>query len=193
MSVENERKLLLRTEAATELYRSLRQATASYHLQFFDITQGYLSGSARVRHVVPHSSADEQFIFTYKTKVQGATVEIETDLPIHDYQKLFLIVKPVIVKTRVKIPDGNINWDVDFFKTPKQGTVYLTMAEAEMPEFETENPPIHPLLEPYALRWVDVGDKRFNNRQLANAKKVNNLLKDFGQDDKTTLPKHIHK
>jgi CYTH domain-containing protein len=184
MPIENERKLLLDSNKAKELLAVLKQSTAHYNIEFFDITQGYLSNNARIRKKVSHVSGLDEFYFTYKKKIGHQTIELEQTISVHDYQKLFLIVKPVIVKTRVKIKDGDITWDVDFFKTPKQGNVYLTMAEAEMPEFETETPPVHPLLEPYALRWIDAGDKRFNNRQLANPKRVKNSLDAVSNADK---------
>lgn len=177
MGIENERKLLLDVNRSQEIIKRLRSDTT---VTWYDITQGYLSGSCRVRHVVPHVNPipDEKFIFTFKTKVRGSTVEIENEISTHDYQKLFLICKPVIVKTRAKIPCAGHHWDVDFLRKPKSGDVYLVMAEAEMPEFATDLPPVHDLLEPYALRWIDQGDKRFNNRNLSNPKKAAKAVQD---------------
>ena len=182
MAIENERKVLLDLTQVNSLLTDLRTHQAQFDVQFMDITQGYLNGSSRIRHVVPHNpqgGKDEYHIFTYKTKVTGNTVEIETEISIHDYHKLFLVVKPVILKTRAKIVDGCMTWDIDFFKTPKSGAIYLAMAEVEMPEFKTDAPPVHQLLEPYALKWIDFGDKRFNNKNLANPNKVQKLLKDL--------------
>lgn len=178
MPIEHERKLILHTPQHAQLLKELRSDVS---VEWFDITQAYLSNSCRIRHVVPHRTNyhTEQFVFTFKTKVRGATVEIESPIDVHDYQKLFLISKPVIVKTRAKIQCSDHHWDVDFLRKPKSGEVYLVMAEAEMPEFATELPEIHPLLEPYALRWVDQGDKRFNNRNLSNPKKAAKAVADI--------------
>ena len=144
-----------------------------------DITQGYLSGGARIRHIVLHgTSTADQYLFTFKVKVTGSVCEIECEIDPHDYHKLMLIVKPVVLKTRAKIKQGDLTWDIDFFKTPKQGQVYFLMAEVEMPEFQTDTPELHPLLHPYALKWIDLGDKRFNNKNLAHLNKVRKLLKD---------------
>jgi len=184
MAIENERKLLLDTSRAQELLADFKKKKVELSANFYDITQSYLSGSARIRHVVPHSQAPEQHIFTYKTKVAGSTVEIETEISTHDYHKLFLVAKPVVLKTRVKFFQEAYTWDIDFFKQPKNGSVYLAMAEAEMPEFETETPDIHPVLEPYALRWIDVGDKRFNNKNLANIKKTQVSVRDLLKNEK---------
>jgi CYTH domain-containing protein len=154
---------------------------SDHNVEWFDITQAYLSNSCRIRHVVPHliHNAQETFLFTFKTKVRGATVEIENEISVHDYMKLFLIAKPVIVKTRAKILCDSHHWDVDFLRKPKSGDVYLVMAEAEMPEFATELPEIHQLLEPYALKWIDHGDKRFNNRNLSDPKKATRAVEEI--------------
>jgi CYTH domain-containing protein len=184
MGIENERKLLLNVNHSQELWRSLKQHASELGIQFMDITQGYLSGSARVRHVVPHDpepgSAREHHIFTYKVKVMGSTVELEHELDPHDYHKLMLITKPVILKTRAKICQGDLTWDIDFFKMPKSGAVYFLMAEVEMPEFQTELPTMLDVLSPYMIRWVDAGDKRFNNKSLSNPKKAIKHLQDMG-------------
>lgn len=176
MSVENERKLLLDVNRANELLTQLRKCP---DIQLFDVTQGYLNGAGRIRHIVPHKQtqfSSETYLFTYKTRVQGSVVEIETEIGTHDYQKLFLIAKPWLVKTRAKFQQGNYTWDMDFFRTPKQGSIYLCMAEVEMPEFEVDCPDILPILQPYAVQWIENGDKRFNNKNLWNPKKVMKTL-----------------
>lgn len=186
MGIENERKLLLNTQQHAELMKDIK---SDHSVEWFDITQAYLSNSCRIRHVVPHAdpTQGEQFIFTFKTKVRGATVEIENQISVHDYMKLFLIAQPVIVKTRAKILCDSHHWDVDFLRKPKSGDVYLVMAEAEMPEFATELPEIHTLLEPYALKWIDHGDKRFNNRNLGDPKKATKAVEEI-LDAQTSTP-----
>ena len=176
MPVEHERKLLLRPEKPQELLRYLKTQS---NVQTVEITQGYISKSARIRHVVPHSGDAETHWFTFKTKVTGNTVEIETEITIHDYHKLFLIAKPVIHKTRCKFQEGSNRWDVDFFKNPKSGDIYLSMAEVEMPEFEMDLPAVHPLLESSFWRWIEGNDKRFNNKNLSNLTKVAKTLREM--------------
>jgi len=177
MPIEHERKLLLWMNKPVDVLRSLK---ALPQVTTFDITQGYISKSARIRYLVEHQSQNEQHVFTYKVKVAGATVEIEQEISIHDYHKLFLIAKPIIYKTRCKFKDGNNQWDIDFFKTTKSGEIYLVMAEVEMPEFEMELPEPHELIAPYVLKWIEKDDKRFQNRNLGNNKKIAKLLKDIG-------------
>lgn len=184
--IENERKLLLAPDSATKLLNELKKLP---DFSAYDVTQGYLSGSARIRHTVPHNkTSNEKYLFTYKTKVSGNTVEIETSITVHDFQKLFLIAKPVILKTRLKFVDQEKNhtWDIDFLKTPKSGDIYLAMAEVEMPEFEVDLPEILPVLQPYVVKWIDMGDKRFNNRNLHNSKKVASLVRSIVDASKTS-------
>jgi CYTH domain-containing protein len=178
MGIENERKLLLDVSCSQDTMRRLRSDPS---VSWYDITQGYLSGSCRIRHVVPHVDPikSEQFIFTFKTKVRGSTVEIENPISTQDYQKLFLICKPVIVKTRAKIVCGDYTWDIDFLRKHKSGEIYLAIAEVEMPEFATELPLIHELLSPHAIKWIDQGDKRFNNRNLSNPKKATKAIEEI--------------
>lgn len=180
MAIENERKILLDTHKSDQLWQDLKHRKSELQVQFMDITQGYLSGSARVRHVVPHDPLCLDYhIFTYKVKVMGSVCEIETLIDPHIYHKLMLITKPVILKTRAKIVQGDLTWDIDFFKMPKSGSVYFLMAEVEMPEFQTELPSMLDVLSPYMIRWVEVGDKRFNNKSLVHLNKVKKLLKDI--------------
>lgn len=70
MAIENERKLLLDALRCDQLLKELQQQP---DVMFYDITQGYLNGSCRIRHVVPHvnPTTQEQFVFTFKTKVRG--------------------------------------------------------------------------------------------------------------------------
>ena len=177
MPVENELKVILHADNLAAVLKSFKK---NPECKTYDITQGYLSGSARIRHVVPHDSTQkEQYLFTYKTKVGGNVVEIETDISLHDYNKLFLIVKPVIHKTRIKYKNNQHTWDIDFFKTPKSGNIYLAMAEVEMPEFEFETPEPLEMLKPYIVKWVDAGDKRFSNKNLWNASKVSQMVREI--------------
>ena len=185
MPIEFERKLLLRTANSTSLIADLQQQA---EVEWFDIVQAYINNSCRIRHVVPHNliAEKEKFVFTFKTKVRGSTVEIEQDISVHDYQKLFLISKPVVVKTRAKIVCGSHTWDIDFLRKPKSGEIYLALAEVEMPEFERQLPSVHPYLEPYAVKWITHGDKRFNNRNLANPKKTAKAVSDLENETETT-------
>jgi len=174
--VENERKAVLKPSDPELLLHTLKREP---NVQTVDITQGYISKSARIRHMVDHKTGEEQHVFTYKTRVAGSVVELEQSILIHDYHKLFLIAKPVIYKTRCKFKEGAFQWDIDFFKNTKSGVIYLALAEVEMPEFCSEVPEIHSLVADSFSRWVDSSDKRFQNRNLGNKNKVVKLLREI--------------
>lgn len=176
MPVENERKAVLKPADPAELLHSLKRQP---NVQTVDITQGYISKSARIRHMVDHKTNEEQHLFTYKTRVAGNVVELEQSIPIHDYHKLFLIAKPVIYKTRCKFKEKDFQWDIDFFKNTKSGQIYLTLAEVEMPEFCSEVPEIHSLVAHCFGKWIEASDKRFQNRNLGNKNKVSKLLREI--------------
>ena len=177
MPVENELKAILHADNLSAMLKFFKQTP---ECKTYDITQGYLSGSARIRHIIPHDiSQEEQYLFTYKKAVLGSVVEVETEISLHDYNKLFLIVKPVIHKTRIKYKKDQYTWDIDFFKTPKSGNIYLAMAEVEMPEFEFEIPEPLDMLKPYIVKWVEAGDKRFGNKNLWNAAKVSQMVREI--------------
>jgi hypothetical protein len=180
MAIEHERKLLLDTSRALDLLTYLKDNREKLDLEFWDITQGYLNNSCRIRCMMPHDSEKtEKYCFTFKQKVAGHVVEIEHDISIHDFQRLWLVAKPVIFKTRVKKHLADHHWDIDFLRSPKSGDIYIAIAEAEMPEFTHGLPAILPCLEPYAISWIPQGDKRFNNRNLANGKKTAKLLQEM--------------
>jgi CYTH domain-containing protein len=177
LPIENERKVILQSDNPPLLLKSLK---SNSKCETVDITQGYLNKNARIRHVIPHDfKKTEQHLFTYKAKVDGSVVEIETDITKDDYDKLFSIVNPVIRKTRVKCKNNNHCWDIDFFRTAQTGDIYLVMAEVEMPEFEFEIPEPLDIIAPYVVKWIEKDDRRFGSKNLHNATKVKELVKGF--------------
>jgi CYTH domain-containing protein len=116
--------------------------------------------------------------FTYKCLVDGATVEIETDICESDFEKLSKVSFNHINKCRVKIHDGDNMWDIDFFKN-KKGEIYLALAEVEMPESCNYVPAILPILEPYAVFWVEKNDSRFASKNLSDEVSVKQMLKEL--------------
>lgn len=182
MPIENERKIVLKPGDYKAIITYLKKIPGA---EAQELTQGYLDGDGRIRNVVFHDepNKDPRYIFTYKTKVAGKTVEIETDISKHDYDKLWSIAKNKLVKTRITIPveapRHEEHWDIDFFSDPITGEFYLGMAEVELPEFIDNywNMPLW--LSDHVLYHVDHGDKRFNSKNLNNVKKVEKLLKEI--------------
>ncbi len=119
MALEIERKFLVKTQA----WRDYAGAGVSY-------AQGYLTRepgrSVRVR------VAGEQGFLTIKSKTEGISrQEYEYPIPLAEAWELLtsLCYQPVIEKTRYRIPQGPLVWEVDEFWGLNQG---LILAEVEL-------------------------------------------------------------
>ena len=117
MAQEIERKFLVRTDE----WRSLAKATR--------YRQGYLS-SLKER-VVRVRTIDDKGFLTIKGINEGLTrLEFEYDIPLADADNLLdLCEKPIIEKTRSKIPLGGLVWEIDEFFGDNAG---LIVAEVEL-------------------------------------------------------------
>lgn len=181
--VENERKIVLHI-ADPQSYR--RELEHDHHGLTYDIRQSYLSGRARVRHIVAHDNVhSELYLFTYKTKVNGETIEIETGISAADFTKLWSVSKSTIYKTRVRVNTDAGCWEVDFFKAPSTDAIYLVMAEIELPEGVADPEIIPTFIKRNLLYRVPVSDNRFSNRCLSDVDRVRHLvaslrLRNFG-------------
>jgi adenylate cyclase len=145
MGLEIERKFLVTGTA-------YRTATAGVLTR-----QGYLSRvpgrTVRVR------IAGNQGFLTVKGKSQGLSrAEFEYAIPVEDAAALLeLCEKPLIEKTRYRIPFGAHTWEVDEFHGANAG---LVVAEVELESAAEE-----PALPPWVGREVS-GDARYVNANL---------------------------
>lgn len=120
MGKEIERKYRVQSEA----WRDQSQSKAK-------IQQGYLS-TDEARNVRIRIEEDKAFV-TIKGKPKGHTrSEYEYPIPIHDAKQIIdnLCLKPLITKTRYKIPMGKLTWEVDEFSGENSP---LILAELETP------------------------------------------------------------
>jgi adenylate cyclase len=143
MAVEIERKFLV-TGAG---YKTLAPGVST--------RQGYLS-SAPGRTVRVRIAGDRGFL-TIKGKTQGLSrAEFEYAIPVEDAAAMLdgLCEKPLIEKTRYRIPFGDHTWDVDEFHGVNAG---LVVAEVEL-ETADENP----ALPPWVGREVSSDPRYFN-------------------------------
>ena len=118
MAMEIERKFLVKGDA----WRALARGTT--------YRQGYLN-SAKER-TVRIRTADAQAFITIKGMTVGATrSEYEYEIPFGDAKEMLetLAEKPLIEKTRSKIPVGNLTWEIDEFLGENAG---LIVAEVEL-------------------------------------------------------------
>lgn len=122
MAVEIERKFLV----IGDDWRSLGAGTA--------YRQGYIaSGQGRTVRV---RIAGEQGFLTIKGATEGiARSEFEYPIPVEDAAQMLdsLCDRPLIEKTRYKIPWGDLMWEVDEFWGENEG---LILAEIELPNAE---------------------------------------------------------
>ena len=123
--------------------------------------QGYLS-TVKERTVRVRTIDDKGFL-TIKGITIGATRrEYEYEIPTEDANEMLdeLCEKPIIEKTRFKIPHTGLTWEIDEFAGVNQG---LIVAEVEL-ESEDQNTDFPP--------WVGEevsGDPRyFNSNLIAN-------------------------
>jgi CYTH domain-containing protein len=177
MPIENERKFVLLDDGTLEQQLArLPGATRSF------IRQAYLDVSGmRIRSL--EADGNKRYVFTYKREVDGQVVEIETEISMADFERLWSQRRETLQKARYSWPDGRFHWDVDFFKTD-EGRTYFTQAEVEMPEDDRAPPPLPPPLAGHLLALAPAGDLRFTSKRLANRAHAESLLADIRKKGK---------
>ncbi|KGD66690.1 hypothetical protein Y5S_00357 [Alcanivorax nanhaiticus] len=124
MALEIERKFLVRDTGIIDTLPGER------------LTQGYLShdknATVRVR------IAGDNAWLTIKGKTEGATrSEFEYAIPVGEARTMLdeLCGQGVIDKTRYRLPQGELCWEIDVFHGDNDG---LTVAEIELPSEDTD-------------------------------------------------------
>lgn len=120
MAKEIERKFLVVGEA----WRKLAKGTV--------YRQGYLS-TVKERTVRVRTIDDAGYLTVKGISVGATRSEFEYDVPVADANEMLdsLCEKPIIEKTRYKIPVGKHTWEIDEFAGVNQG---LIVAEIELAE-----------------------------------------------------------
>ena len=172
MPIENERKFVLDDGGDLEAILAKTNGVARSFLR-----QAYLeSAGVRIRSVEADGKTD--YVFTFKRLVDGQVVEIETGLSAIDFQRLWTQRKETLQKVRYSWSAGPFHWDVDFFKRD-DGSTYFAMAEVEMPEEDTEPPPLPAPLATHLLGMAPAGDQRFTSKRIADQAHATALLADI--------------
>ncbi len=145
MGIEIERKFLVRDRSVLD------------GLTGTEFVQGYLSTDPD-RTVRVRRAGDRAFLTIKGRSVGAARPEFEYEIPVGEVDALVaLCVGPPIVKTRYRIPDGSLTWEVDVFGGENAG---LVVAEIELPtEATAVTPP----------EWVGLevtDDRRYFNASL---------------------------
>lgn len=147
MGIEIERKFLLKDDSYLDLAKGIR------------CRQGYIfsdqNKTVRVRTMDAHG-----FLTIKGATATLAKMEYEYEIPLTDAEELLdtLCQKPLIEKTRYKIPFEGFTWEVDHFFGENEG---LVIAEIEL---EAEN---QPFTKPDWIGKEVTGDPRYFNARLA--------------------------
>lgn len=172
MPIENERKFVLKDDAGLEEELG-RLPGVSRNL----LRQAYLDAPGlRIRSLESDGRTDH--VFTYKRLIDGQVVEIETGLSAVDFARLWTQRIETLQKMRYSWTDGSYHWDVDFFRRD-DGSTYFAMAEVEMPEGQTELPPLPSCLAGHVLGVAPAGDPRFTSKRIADRQHAEKLLADI--------------
>lgn len=179
MPIENERKYVLEDSDHLGFKTSLLALPISKELK---IRQGYLDSANRIREIVHTDGKPTEYLFTYKTKINGHQIEIENNISERDFTSLWTVVTNIITKSRVCVPHDAYTWEVDFLYSNKKksiGDCYLVMAEVELPEAD-ELPKVVPsFISENLVYLVPKNDRRFINRNLSRPNAVKAMVKDI--------------
>ena len=121
--------------------------------------QGYIATAAPGNSVRVRIAGTRAYL-TIKGPTEGLSrAEFEYDVPIKDAQEMLetLCDRPLIEKTRYRLPLGSITWEIDEFKGENAG---LIVAEIEL---EDENQPFD---KPDWLGKEVSGDPKYYNANL---------------------------
>lgn len=165
--IENERKYILNDERHGAYFRKLKSLPDARTIV---IAQGYLNDNTRIR------SSEENGIttyeFTFKIMTHGGLVEIEKPIDKEEFDLLWTKVGHVINKTRIKIPHGELIWEVDFFTVQTMPQPFLVMAEVELAPGVEEPPEVPSWIQERFLHLVARGDNRFVNGRMVHPMEV---------------------
>jgi len=119
MGVEIERKYLVKSDA----WRELADAGTEY-------LQGYLIG-ARQASVRVRIEGNQAFLNIKSMTLDISRLEFQYPIPLADAREMLaqLCAKPLVEKTRYRVPHANHVWEVDVFAGVNQG---LIVAEVEL-------------------------------------------------------------
>ena len=147
MATEIERKFLVKGDK----WRSLGRGTG--------YRQGYISTKETGTTVRVRVVGDRGYLTIKGTTVGASRAEFEYPIPVEDAREMLntLCDRPLIEKTRYKIQQGELTWEIDEFAGENQG---LILAEVEL---EDENQTVE------LPEWIEreVSDPKYFNVNLA--------------------------
>jgi CYTH domain-containing protein len=154
MSIENERKFILRQDFNAEVLQGW---------DIEDIETAHLGEGARVRCI------NGQLYFTYKRWItrQNRLREFEPPVPRDVYEDYASEASEITRKIRYSTKIDDEKWSVDFMRDAR-GQIFFVLAEVEMPEGR-DMPNTMPIqIAGHIIHLVDRKDARFSDRRLAD-------------------------
>ena len=120
--------------------------------------QGYLS-TVKERTVRVRVAGDQGYITIKGITVGAARAEYEYEIPLADANQMLdtLCERPIVEKTRYRLPQDNIVWEIDEFEGDNRG---LIVAEVELKDEHQSYP------KPDWLGEEVTGDPRYFNANL---------------------------
>ena len=147
MATEIERKFLVKGDQ----WRSLATGTG--------YRQGYISTKETGTTVRVRIAGDRGYLTIKGTTVGASRAEFEYPIPVEDAREMLdtLCDRPLIEKTRYRIQQGELTWEIDEFAGENRG---LILAEVEL---DDENQTVE------LPEWIDreVSDPKYFNVNLA--------------------------
>ncbi len=117
---------------AVELERKFRVVGAEWKARAVGVPyrQGYLS-TVKERTVRVRTVGDRGFLTVKGLTTGVARLEFEYEIPVADAQRMLddLCERPLVVKTRYRVPHGALVWEIDEFHADNEG---LVVAEVEL-------------------------------------------------------------
>lgn len=190
MPLENERKYVLHPTIESEL-----KDVEVYH----KISQGYIQNSARgvqvrFRKIKTYNDGNKietKRIFTLKSKNSDFTsTEVECDLSKEDFDAVWPKVHQRLKKTRYKIEDNGLIWEVDVFHGPDDRN-YFWMAEVELPDHQEWPNHVPNFIKNNLLYKVPLTDGRFSSKKLYDITYAYNLFKQVTKEQKSNENERI--
>lgn len=142
MPIEREFKFILDPSKISLSDLSKKVENGELNYSSMNIRQGYLTPQNRIRETEykfvggnnePKDKVDLiEYCYTFKTKDGEDSIEIETDIDVNDFNRLWPKTKDRLIKTRISSDNpGPVKWEIDFF-LDADNEIYFVMAECEV-------------------------------------------------------------
>jgi len=177
--IENERKyVLLRDKAVVDKIIAIAAHGDSIIQSYIQTGEGW---NLRVREIRSHYPDDDYpddriydlkypvHTLTYKHRINGEQIEIETNILSEDYEKLRRRALSRLNKIRYKVLHELSTWEIDLFYSGFSDPLpYFILAEIELPPGQIAPESVPPIIADHLLYEVPVENNEFSNTKLCD-------------------------